>query len=85
MQVPDVSTDVRIPDTHNHPTAAEQTSVDSLTSPSAEKISASRRKRQIQTRYDLTASSQIGERDFESLIVLLWLSLKPAFNLLHEM
>ncbi|XP_050934819.1 RPA-related protein RADX isoform X2 [Lates calcarifer] len=59
-EVPDVSTDVRIPDTHNHPTAAEQTSVDSLTSPSAEKISASRRKRQIQTRNTTQSSLNHG-------------------------
>ncbi|XP_040906986.1 RPA-related protein RADX [Toxotes jaculatrix] len=49
-ELPDVSTDVCVPETHNHPTAAEQTSADSVTSPSAEKISPVGRKRRIQTR-----------------------------------
>ncbi|XP_040006032.1 RPA-related protein RADX isoform X2 [Xiphias gladius] len=49
-EMPDLSTDVCVPDTPGHPPAAEQTLADSLTSASAEKISASRRKRRIEMR-----------------------------------
>ena len=63
LQVPGVSTDVReqaVPDTHNDPSTAEQTSEASLTSPSAEEISASRsKKRRIQTSCYLTPGCQI--------------------------
>ncbi|XP_041808385.1 RPA-related protein RADX isoform X2 [Chelmon rostratus] len=52
-EVPDIPTDVceqAVPDTHNDPSAAEQTSQANLISPSAEEISANRRKRRIQMR-----------------------------------
>ncbi|XP_044079200.1 RPA-related protein RADX isoform X2 [Siniperca chuatsi] len=55
----DVSSDAceqAVPVTHNHPSIAEQTLAASLTSPSAEQISVSRRKRRIQTR-EATESS----------------------------
>ncbi|XP_035033902.1 RPA-related protein RADX [Hippoglossus stenolepis] len=49
-EAPDVSTDVCEPDTQQHPSAAEQSLTDTSTSPSAEKTSAIRGKRRIETR-----------------------------------
>ncbi|XP_023260445.1 RPA-related protein RADX [Seriola lalandi dorsalis] len=59
-EVPDVSTDMCVPDTHSHPTAAEQTLPYSLRSPSAENISAGRGKRRIQVREATQSSSNHG-------------------------
>ncbi|XP_033181442.1 RPA-related protein RADX isoform X2 [Mastacembelus armatus] len=53
QEVPDVSADVceeAVPDAHGHSSVAEQALAQSLTSPSAQKISASSRKRRIQLR-----------------------------------
>lgn len=74
--MPDASTDAceqAVPDTHS-PSAAKQTVAVSLIPPFVEKISASRRKRRIETRYGLTPDrDQIYEIDIESLIEHLWL------------
>lgn len=73
--MPDASTDAceqAVPDTHS-PSAAERTLASSLTPQSVEKLSASRRKRRIQTRYGLTPDYHICELHVESLIELLWL------------
>ncbi|KAM8741619.1 RPA-related protein RADX isoform 1-T1 [Acanthopagrus schlegelii] len=70
LQVPDVSSDVHeraVPDTHNHPSTAEQTSEASLTSPSVEEISASRSKRRrIQTRRAGLETTEQEEKDSDS-------------------
>ncbi|XP_071317465.1 RPA-related protein RADX isoform X2 [Trachinotus anak] len=57
-EVPDVSTDECVPHTHSQPTAAEQTLADRLTSPSTEKISASRGKRRIEVRKAAQSSNR---------------------------
>lgn len=74
-EVSDVPTDAceqAVVGKHNDPSTSEQSSEASLTSLSAEKISASARKRRIQTRYELIPDCQICELDIESLIAPLW-------------
>ncbi|XP_032390416.1 RPA-related protein RADX [Etheostoma spectabile] len=62
-ELPDVSTDAckqAVPDAHNHPSTAGQTLAASLTSASAEKISASGRKRRIQVRKAMESSLNLN-------------------------